>query len=276
MIGPGVARSRTVILAYDEVAAIKYFGKEYPPYWKRNGDTMDDLMNISRIEQQAIMAAIQKEDTVLRAQLTAAGGQRYADLSALIFRQSFGACNMIWNSDRATPWYMLKEISSCGCLQTVDVIYPMAPIVLYSNPMLLYRMLQPLLAYANNETNTPYNLPWAPHHLGSYPIADLPPDKQEQMPVEESGNILILFAAIAQRLGRTDFIEAHYWPLLETWAQYLKSNALDPGDQLCTDDFEGPRSALFVLRCLQGVYCNCVWGGGRLRVRSIAQCGCMR
>eukprot|EP01116_Phalansterium_solitarium_P005886 TRINITY_DN180_c2_g1_i2.p2 TRINITY_DN180_c2_g1~~TRINITY_DN180_c2_g1_i2.p2 ORF type:complete len:224 (-),score=74.45 TRINITY_DN180_c2_g1_i2:82-753(-) len=32
----------------------------------------------------------------------------------------------------------------------------------------------------------------------------------------------------------------HYWPLVQSWAQYLVSVLPDPGNQLCTDDFEGP------------------------------------
>ena len=36
----------------------------------------------------------------------------------------------------------------------------------------------PLLAYANNETYVKYNLTWAPHHLGLYPIGNLQPYQQ--------------------------------------------------------------------------------------------------
>lgn len=56
----------------------------------------------------------------------------------------------------------------------------------------------PLLAYANNETSIEYNLPWAPHHLGTYPIANCPPSQQENMPVEESGNLLMIIAALVK------------------------------------------------------------------------------
>lgn len=34
-----------------------------------------------------------------------------------------------------------------------------------------------------NFTNQPYPLPWAPHHLGHWPIADLPYTGQENMPL---------------------------------------------------------------------------------------------
>lgn len=70
---------------------------------------------------------------------------------------------------------MIKEISSDGDLQTVDVVFPASTLFLYTNPLLMELMLLPLLAYANNETSMQYNLPWAPHHLGIYPIGSTSP-----------------------------------------------------------------------------------------------------
>ena len=60
--------------------------------------------------------------------------------------------------------------------------------------------------------------------------------QQEQMPVEETANMHLMLAAIAQQKGNsTDFIDPKYWPLLRIWADYLVSTTYDPADQLCTD-----------------------------------------
>ena len=143
----------------------------------------------------------------------------------------------------AEAWGFMKEISSDGDVSTVDVIYPAFPFFAKLAPDFFRRIILPLLTYANNGTaayglRVEYNLTWAPHHLGHWPVCDLPPTSQEQMPVEESGNMLIMIAAIAKTQAATTWL-APYWPVLTAWADFNVVSLPDPGSQLCTDDFEG-------------------------------------
>jgi hypothetical protein len=67
---------------------------------------------------------------------------------------------------------------------------------------------------------------------------------KENMPIEETGNMLMMIAAVVDKEGDTDWFYPHYWPLLQMWANYLVNSLPDPGNQLCTDDFEGVNSVL--------------------------------
>eukprot|EP00435_Cladocopium_sp_Y103_P014505 s3487_g3.t1 len=205
-------------------------------------------------------------------------GQQYADIGALVYRQVMGATSTAWNNKTGEAWPFMKEISSDGDVSTVDVIFPAFPLFLHAAPEFFRKLLIPLMVYSVNGTaaygpvvaksldsltcvasrcltprddsqapflckrmDVKYDLPWAPHHLGTWPICDLPSKRQEQMPVEESGNMLIMIAALAQKQGSnsTAWLKS-YWPVLFTWADFLINSLPDPGKQLCTDDFEGP------------------------------------
>ena len=77
------------------------------------------------------------------------------------------------------------------------------------------------------------------------------------MPIEESANMLIMAAAVAQRLPAADaasFATTHY-AILHQWAEYLVANALDPENQNQTDDFTGwiAHSANLALKGIIGI-----------------------
>lgn len=50
--------------------------------------------------------------------------------------------------------------------------------------------------------------------------------------------MLILAAAYAQVTGMAEALRGD-WPVLARWADYLVEQGHDPGEQLCTDDFDG-------------------------------------
>ncbi|PBP22484.1 glutaminase GtaA [Diplocarpon rosae] len=165
----------------------------------------------------------------------AAGGQDYLTITFLSARQAFSGTQLVGNSTK--QYLFLKEISSDGNVQTVDVIFPFYPILLYLEPSLVKLMLDPL--YENMESGQYPNM-YSMHDLGShYPNGTGHPDgKDERQPLEECGNMLIMTLSYAQRNSDIAYLQQHY-EILKQWTNYLVEDSLTPGDQISTDDFAG-------------------------------------
>jgi len=232
--------SRWLLLAYDDLYSIQYMKKNLRPYWRRNGWEASDLLRAAAAAYPSVVERCTAFDQELMADLTAAGGEQYALLAALAYRQCFAAGKFVAD-DNGQPLQFCKENHSNGCIGTSDVFYPMAPQFLLLGPTLSKSFLVPFMNYAASER---WTFPFAPHDLGQYPHANGQrygggeTSEENQMPVEESGNLLLLMAAIAQMEGHADFAGL-YWPQLTQWAEYLKAKGFDPENQLCTDDFAG-------------------------------------
>ncbi len=225
---------RQVVVAYDEIYAIKYFGRNLRPYWSRNGMKPGELLQAASHDYPALAARCAAFDQELVADLTKVGGERYAQMCALAYRECVAACGLAADQN-GQPLFFTKENTSNGDIATVDVFFPMDPVWVFLSPALTKATLVPILSYA---ASSHWKFPNAPHDLGTYPNARGTDDGGEGMPVEESGNMLILCDAVAQAEGNGDFVTP-WWPQLTQWAKYLENYGLDPEEQLCTDDFMG-------------------------------------
>jgi hypothetical protein len=232
--------ARHLLLAYDDVFAIEYFQRKLRAYWRRNGMGADGLLRAAEKDYSSLQERCAQFDRELSADLVKAGGQKYAELAILAYRQTLAAHKLVADLD-GTPLYFSKENFSNGSIDTVDVTYPSSPFFLLLNPELLKAQIRPILDYASLAR---WPWPYAPHDLGKYPLANGQlygggeKSEENQMPVEESGNMLIMVAALADVQHDTSFAKK-YWPVLTKWEQYLEKNGLHPGNQLSTDDFAG-------------------------------------
>ncbi len=74
--------SRHVIVAYDEVYSIKLLGRKLRPYWRRNGANAGDLLQAAERDYASLVKRCETFDRELMADLTKAGGERYAQICA--------------------------------------------------------------------------------------------------------------------------------------------------------------------------------------------------
>ncbi|KAF9451663.1 DUF1793-domain-containing protein [Macrolepiota fuliginosa MF-IS2] len=167
----------------------------------------------------------------------------YASVVALSIRQALAATEI--TISRASDGsfnindiiVFMKEISSDGNVNTVDVIFPTWPVLLYTNPLLGKYLLEGLFRY---QATGQYPNKWSVHDLGSsYPKALGHNDgNDEPMPVEESGNMVIMALSYVQKTNDKSQI-TQYAALLDQWTQFLIDDSLIPANQISTDDFAG-------------------------------------
>ncbi len=259
------------VLAYDDILSIQYFSTAQPGYWARDGKTIREAISESVAQYDFDRIRCIEFDKTVDQKARASGGPEYALLCAVSYRQAVAAHKLIAD-EAGQPVFLSKECFSNGCIGTVDVSYPSAPLFLLFNPELIQGMLRPIFRFAQFPV---WNRDYAPHDTGRYPYATgqvyglradpganlmthgarlpeeqiYPPfyswpstasiyDDHHQMPIEECGNMLILTAAVCMVSGDTTEAVDNI-ALLDRWATYLIQHGMDPAEQLSTDDFSG-------------------------------------
>lgn len=255
------------VLAYDDLLSINYFGEWRKAYWTNVYPTILDAIGAALEDREEVLKKAKKLDEEIQRAAEAVGGESYAFLCNLSYRQTVAAHKLICD-EAGNMIFLSKENDSNGCIGTVDISYPSMPLFLLYDTEYVKGMLRPIFRFAECDV---WEYDFAPHDVGRYPYAwgqvygakrehlgslyprtagrVRPPfysypagndiyDLKMQMPVEECGNMLIMMAIVCMLDGNTEFTK-QYQETLKKWVQYLITYGADPGEQLCTDDFAG-------------------------------------
>ncbi|KAI1193621.1 DUF1793-domain-containing protein [Nemania serpens] len=167
------------------------------PLWASHFFTAKDMVQYHYDDYETAVYLARNYSDQLARDAYASGSRDYQDIAALSARQVLGATQFSGTPD--SPILFLKEISSNGNFQTVDVIFPAFPFFLYTNPQWLAYLLEPLLEH---QLSGQYPNDYSMHDLGAhFPNATGHSDgNDEYMPVEECGNMLIMGLALANAI----------------------------------------------------------------------------
>ncbi|MFV0420305.1 MAG: glutaminase domain-containing protein [Dysgonomonas sp.] len=224
-LGVASKASGRIILGYDDIFSISYFGDNLRPYWNRNNNkVIEEIFTDSYKNYDNNIKQCQILDFEIMTKARRVGGKEYAELCALAYRQTVAA-NKLVQSDQGDLLYFNRELG------TVDVFTASAPFFLYFNPELTKALMNPIFEYSESSK---WPKAYPAHDLGVYPRAS----QQDfiDLPIEEAGNMLILSAAITAMEGNTKYAEKH-WEILSKWNNYLLQNGIDTKDQSSTDVF---------------------------------------
>ncbi|CAG7851519.1 Glutaminase A {ECO:0000303/PubMed:10952006} {ECO:0000269/PubMed:10952006}; Flags: Precursor [Serendipita indica DSM 11827] len=169
--------------------------------------------------------------------LSAAASQisgTYSDLAIMAARQTFANMELTVSTGSDGKLNTTDTLAFLGLkgVNNMEEIYASAPFWIYANPALLRAMLLPIIDYHRRSSDKPY----VTDDIGDvYPVATGPSSSAlRPKALESTGNMLIVTAALIRVTGDMSLFSDNA-DLYKTWADYLKDNALYPGQQQTTD-----------------------------------------
>lgn len=256
-----VSGEKELLVAYDDVSAIQYFGQVKTGLWAEEYASLFDVFVKALKESEVRREQRASVDLGLSKRAQAIGDSAFELLINLSYRQVIAAHKLI-RDNQGELIFLSKECSSNGCIGTVDISYPSIPLFLAYQPELVNAMLRPIFKFVKSKV---WEFPCAPHDVGRYPYAtgqlygrmeeslgaeDTPImyaqypagqgiyNEEQQMPIEECGNMLIM-TSMAVLYGTDSTLLNQNRDVLDSWADYLILTTSEPKSQLCTDDFAG-------------------------------------
>jgi len=176
----------TFAVGFDREQAVNYLGRTQTGYYRSKWPTIAAAVSFVLQNYQRALAISSTFDSDVRSKAQAVSsdfGSQYADIVEASVRQTFGALELTVcasevpqggvalrvsqvpaNDLPATPYAFLKEISSDGNVNTMDVIFQTWPIFISLNPTYIRYMLQPILDYLEAGR---WPRPWVIHDIGS-------------------------------------------------------------------------------------------------------------
>lgn len=126
-----------LMIGYDDIYSIEYMYEKRMGYWKHDGKvTIFEAFEKLRDNYQSIMERCRALDELIYNDAEKAGGKKYAEICSAAYRQVISAHKLFTDKEGNLMWFS-KENNSNGCINTVDLTYPSAP--LFWSIILIYK-----------------------------------------------------------------------------------------------------------------------------------------
>lgn len=222
--------TRALVVAYDDVRSVQYYGERLGAYWRRDSHDMAELLPLALAQRTKLEILTSQFDKELLAACDRIGGPRYAELVALAYRQCLGATKLC-SDTKGRPLAFAKDCTGGGEIAGVDVSFAMSPLFLLLGADLAKSLLVPLLDAAASP-HWPHA--FAPRDLGTFPRASGPTrmanaaSGASARELEATAELLLLVAALALAEGDAAFV-TRYESTLARFAATLRDSGLEAG-----------------------------------------------
>ena len=245
------------IVAFDDIYSIEYMGSKLKCIWT---EKYRNIVKVCEYCEKNHNALLKKAENFEQSLINDAEpfGENYITVISTAYRHVLAGHKLV-RDGKGNLLYMSKECYSNGCINTVDVSFPAIPLFYLYNPELIPAMMNGIFDFASKPI---WKYDFSPHDIGIYPLADgqiygsyrIPENEHrgiykrktdivsylddEQMPIENSGNMIIMVYAYYLLTGDKKYLKKHF-DMLKKWADYLVKYGDSKELQLCTDDFAG-------------------------------------
>ncbi|RMY20308.1 hypothetical protein D0867_04083 [Hortaea werneckii] len=221
----------TFAVGLDRREAINYLGNTQTGLYRSVWSTEAEAIEYFLQDYESAYKTSLSFDAEVRARSRSVSdsfGDKYADIVEASVRQTFA------DDLGASPQAFIKEISSDGNLNTVDIIFQTWPVFISLNPDYIRLLWEPIMSYCASGR---WPKDFVIHDVGThYPNATGHDDgREEHMPLFETSSLFILFYAYQKYTGDASWAK-QYSSLLTGYADYLVNHSLYPSAQLISVD----------------------------------------
>lgn len=205
-----------LLLGYDDLYFIQYFGENFCLYWNCNGNEIIQLQFVKvDKEYDVVMDKCVVFDVNLMKEVIEVGGCKYVEFCVLVYCQVIVVYKLVevFNKDLL---FFLKENFSNGLIGMVDIIYFFVFLFLVYNLELVKGLMNYIFYYSESGK---WNKLFVVYDVGIYLLVNGQIYGGDML-IEELGNMLILSVVIVIVEGNVDYVQK-YWDVLIIWIDYL-------------------------------------------------------
>jgi hypothetical protein len=137
-------------IGYIREAAVNYLGSPRTGYYVAQFPTTASALDHFLQDYAAADAESRTLDSALASKAAAIAGKNYSDIAILSLLQTFGAMDITIDQetlDTNSTTIFVKEISSDGNINTIDIIFPLFPALYVLNTEYIPLLLEPVMQY---------------------------------------------------------------------------------------------------------------------------------